>query len=162
MTFLWTLMSQKNRTGHHQSAPISSNLQHLCICICPASMSVTNFWYKFPTSKPNNETHKPRLQEPWNQKKQDCKTHETKKNKKKQDCETHESSNLGTLGSDILFFFLIFLVFLFFFGFLGIPCPGHRYRPKMHKQHHYTPGLSFIWCLMDWAPQQKTVETTLK
>ena len=31
------------RTGHHQSAQIRPNLQHLCICICPASMSVTHF-----------------------------------------------------------------------------------------------------------------------
>ena len=99
------------------------------------------------TRKPK-KNKKTRLQDPWNQKTQ----------KKTQDCKTHESSNLGTLGSDILFFF----VFFGFLGFLGFPCPGHRYRPKMHKQHHYTPGLSFIWCLMDWAPKQKTVETALK
>ena len=74
------------------------------------------------TMKPTNQGYKShetktKQENPKKQKKQDCKTHETKKNKKqkKQDCKTHESSNLGTLGSDILFFyFFVFLVFLVF------------------------------------------------
>ena len=105
---------------------------YLCICICPASMSVTNLWYKFPTSKTNNETHKPRLQEPWNQKNK--KTKRNKKNKiarpmkpkktknqKNQDCKTHESSNLGTLGSDILVFWFFWFSCFFWFSWFSLP-----------------------------------------
>ena len=66
--------------------------------------------------KPKNKKQKtkkkqkqPRLQDPWNQ-----------KNKKKQDCKTHDSSNLGTLGSDILFF-VGFLTCFFWFSWFSLP-----------------------------------------
>ena len=133
------------------------------------SQIYTNLWYKhtFPTRKPSNDTHISRLQEPLNQKnkKQTNKKNKIarpmKKKKKKQDCKTHEIRNLGTLGSDILFFSR-FSWFSCFFWFSWLSLPGSQVSAQNAQKKHSTPGLSSIWCLMDWAPQQKTVETTIK
>ena len=125
-------------------------IYNICASVS-ACVSVKDPCYNFPQG---NLAMKPTYQ--------DCKTHmkpkkpkqarlQDQKNKKKQDCKTHKSSNLGTLGFDIFFLF---------FCFLGFPCLGQQYHPKMHKKYHCAPGLSSIWCLMDWASQQKTVETT--
>ena len=87
---------------------------------CLSQIIDTNFPQTNLTMKPTN---------------QDCKTHETKKIIiKLQDPWKQQSWNLRVW--HVVFFGLV--------GFLGFPCLGHRYRPKMHKQHHYTPGLSFI------------------
>ena len=138
-------------------------IYNMCASVS-ACVSVTDLCYNFPQG---NLAMKPTYQDcktPMKPKNQDCKTHETKKTKKpkkKQDCKTHESSNLGTLGSDILFVcFFFFWVFLFFFVFLVFLAWVNSITPKCTKRLHCAPGLSSIWCLMDGAPQQKTVETT--
>ena len=112
------LFTEQATTGVRKLVQIYNMRASVSACV-----SVTNLCYNFPQG---NLAMKPTHQ--------DCKAptkpKKHKKNKiarpmkpKKQDCKTHESSNLGTLGSDILFFFvffvfLVFLVFLYFFVFL--------------------------------------------
>ena len=118
-------------------------IYNMCASVS-ACVSVTNLCYNFPQEnlamKPTYQDCKNPMKPKKTKKNQDCKTHETKKtkNKKKhQDCKTHESSNLGTLGSDILVFFGFFgfLGFFCFLGFFGFPCLGQQYHPKMHKKN---------------------------